>query len=197
MTVPVIAVIGVFHQEVVTLAFGRGRFDGAAVRLTALLLLGFAPGILFGAFQDTLNRVHYASQDSRTPMVLSACAVAVKIGLSLLLVRHYGVLGLALATCAAAATYSLLQFVLLKHSLGFAPFRGMARIGMQTLLAGAVMAVVGFGVRQAVRHTGLLPSTTAGVGAALLVYGSMILALRVDPALHFAHSLRARLRHRP
>ena len=197
VTVPVIAIIGVFHQEVVALAFGRGRFDEAAVRLTALLLLGFAPGILFGAFRDTLNRVHYASQDSRTPMVLSACAVAVKIGLSLLLVRHYGVLGLALATCAAAATYSLLQFVLLKRSLGFAPFRGLARIGMQTLLAGAGMAAVGLGVREAARATGLIPSTAAGVGAAMLVYAILILALRVEPALHFAHSLRARFRHQP
>jgi putative peptidoglycan lipid II flippase len=177
---PVMVIIFAFSVDIVALAFKRGAFNDAATTLTALLFSYYALGVVFGAVRDTLNRVHYAMQDTRTPLILSALAMVIKVILSLALVQRMGAAGLALATSIATATYCILQFVVFRRRLGGQFHVRLPRILGQTLIAVIAMTAVILVYTAMIpthgRLLGFLAPTLLGMGA----YLAVLLYLKVE-----------------
>lgn len=159
---PITALAMVLRLQIVELLLGYGRFDQAAVQLTADTLLLFMLGLTAHSAIGVLARAFYARQDTRTPVAAAVLAVVVNVSLGILLVGPLGLpaLGLAIATAAWVEALVLL-WLLGRREAGFDP-RAIASVTLRAVIgsaAAAVAALVVLGLASAV----LGPGPVAGV----------------------------------
>lgn len=115
---PITAVIGIYNVEIVTIVFQRGEFGFLATERTSSVFFFYGLGILFLSFRELFNKVFYAKQDTKTPLIISFIAVSINIVLSIILVKSMGVEGLALASTVSLIVYVLIQVIILHKKVG-------------------------------------------------------------------------------
>lgn len=111
LVLPLAALIFVFSKEIVQILFGRGAFNENTVLFVSRALKIYALGIVGASFRDVLNKVFYSMKDTKTPMLNGTIAVAVNIGLNIVLVRQFEYLGLASATSVSATVCTILLLI--------------------------------------------------------------------------------------
>lgn len=111
LVLPLAALIFAFSKEIVQILFGRGAFNENTVVFVSRALKIYALGIVGASFRDVLNKVFYSMKDTKTPMINGTIAVAVNIGLNILLVKKFEYLGLALATSVSATVCTILLLI--------------------------------------------------------------------------------------
>jgi len=161
---PITALAMVLRLQIVELLLGYGRFDQAAVHLTADTLLLFMLGLTAHSAIGVLARAFYARQDTRTPVAAAILAVVVNTSLGVLLVGPLGLpaLGLAIATAAWIEALVLL-WMLGRREAGF-DLRAIASVTRHAVIGSAVAAVAALLVLQ-VASALLGPGAVAGVPA--------------------------------
>lgn len=107
-----------FAEPIVSLLFGRGKFDSTAIAMTTSALFFYTIGMVGFGLREVLSRTFYAFQDTKTPAINAAIAVVINIVLNLILSRYLGIGGLALATSIAAIVGTGLLFVSLRKKIG-------------------------------------------------------------------------------
>ena len=143
---PITALGMVLRVEVVELLLGYGKFDQAAVQLTADTLLLFLLGLTAHSVIAVLTRAFYARQDTRTPTVAAVLAVAINTTLAIALVGSLGLPAIGLSIAAAAWTEALVLLVVLRRREG--PALDLAALGavfaklLLAAIAGAAVAAV-------------------------------------------------------
>lgn len=131
-----------FSEQIVTLLFGRGAFDSAAVAMTSGALFFYSIGMIGFGLRTTLTKAFYSLQDTKTPMINSSIAMILNIILNIILSKYMGISGLALATSIAAIFAMVLMFISLRTKIG--PF-GMKQISisfLKILFASLVMGLI-------------------------------------------------------
>lgn len=111
LVLPLAALIFVFSKEIVQILFGRGAFNEETVLFVSRALKVYALGIVGASFRDVLNKVFYSMKDTKTPMINGTIAVAVNIGLNIVLVKRFEYLGLAFATSISATVCTALLLI--------------------------------------------------------------------------------------
>lgn len=111
LVLPLAALIFVFSKEIVQILFGRGAFNENTVSFVSRALKIYALGIVGASFRDVLNKIFYSMKDTKIPMINGTIAVAVNIGLNILLVKKFEYLGLALATSVSATVCTILLLI--------------------------------------------------------------------------------------
>ena len=111
LVLPLAALIFMFSKEIVQILFGRGAFNENTVLFVSRALKIYALGIVGASFRDILNKVFYSMKDTKTPMINGTIAVAVNIGLNIVLVRKFEYLGLAFATSVSATVCTVLLLI--------------------------------------------------------------------------------------
>lgn len=180
INVPAAAGLVLLSEPVTRLLFERGQFAAADTALMTPVLAVCALGLPFISHVSLALRAFYALKDTATPVRAAAISFVVNLGLSLLLMRWWGTIGLAAAGTLAVVAQSLyLQAKLAgkQPGLGLAPLVGdlgkilAAAAGMALLTwAGArgVAAVALPGkAGDWVVVLGLIPLSAAAYGAAL------------------------------
>lgn len=87
-----------FSTDIVSLLFERGQFDTNATLLVSEALFFISLSMIPYMARDTLTRVFYAFDDSKTPFLIALGSVLVKIIMNFLLVQKMGVGGIMLST---------------------------------------------------------------------------------------------------
>lgn len=105
--VPLMIGIFFFREELIYVAFSRGAFNQDAVAITSSLLGCYCVGILFSAFRETVTKVFYSLEDTKTPATNATIGVALNLVLNLTLPFIFGVQGLALGTSFTAMFISI------------------------------------------------------------------------------------------
>jgi putative peptidoglycan lipid II flippase len=122
--------------------FVRGAFDENAAMASARVLMAYG----FGLPAIVLIRAAVASfqarGDTTTPMLISLLAVAVNVGLKLLLFRSHGAAGLAIATSAGAWINLLLLAFLAMRKGDMQPDKTTIRVFAAVAVASAALAAV-------------------------------------------------------
>ena len=203
INVPATIGLMVLGVPIVELIFERGSFTAGDTSATAAALLLYAPGLAGYAAVRIAVPCFYALGSSRTPAAISMAAVALNIGLNLLLVRVLGYRGLALGTSVAALTNALVLLLLLRRRLeGLDSPRLLTLVG-KVAVASALMGAAAWlaydclldlwgGAGFAVRLGRLAASIASGL--VVLVLAARLLRLReLDEA---AGQIAARLRRR-
>lgn len=101
--VPVMAGFLILSKPIIQLVYERGQFDAQSTLLTSSALFFYSLGMVGYALQEISNRIFYASQDGKTPMIISAIGVGLNIILSIVLVRGFSLDHRALAFSAAVS----------------------------------------------------------------------------------------------
>lgn len=185
----------------VQLIYQHGEFDAHSTELVAWALLWYAAGLVGHSLLEVVTRAFFALKDTRTPTIVTSIAMGLNLAFSVafsLLFNAIGWLpfgGLALANSLATFLEVGTLLVLLRRKAGGLGGRrvlaalgqgGLAAAGMSLALAAWVGVTSGG------------PSWLAalgGVAVGAVVYGLLLLALRVDEAGWFLRQVR-RLAHR-
>ncbi|HYM84944.1 MAG TPA: murein biosynthesis integral membrane protein MurJ [Candidatus Dormibacteraeota bacterium] len=178
------------HEQVVTLAFGYGRFgsDLSALALTSETLLIFLVGLPAHSLIAIQARAFYARQDTRTPVLAAVLAVVINVVVSVLTVGSLGLRGLALGIALGAwAEAVVLAVVLDRRGVGpgiaaesatWTLFAALA--GLAGLAAWAVTLAFGAAVGASPGKPLLLVEATVATLVAIAVYTAAGLALRLE-----------------
>ncbi|MBP5596412.1 MAG: polysaccharide biosynthesis C-terminal domain-containing protein, partial [Pseudobutyrivibrio sp.] len=96
-------------NDIVTVLFGRGKFDNIAIQNCSLALIGYGFMFVPYVFRELFSRFQYGYGDSKRPMFNSAISIVINIILSVLLSRVWGVLGVTLATSISVFVCAILN----------------------------------------------------------------------------------------
>ncbi len=108
----------IFAGPAVKLLFGRGAFGIQAISMTTTALFYYSIGMLGFALRDILSMAFYSIQDTKTPMINSTIAIFLNIILNLILSKHMGIGGLALATSISTIFCTILLSISFKKKIG-------------------------------------------------------------------------------
>lgn len=86
-----------FNQDIISLLYGYGNFNGDDVLLTSNILIFSSIGIVFMGIRELINRSYYSTKETKIPTIYSIIGIGFNIFLSLILYKRFGVLGIALA----------------------------------------------------------------------------------------------------
>jgi putative peptidoglycan lipid II flippase len=190
---PLAALGIVLREHVVELLLGYGRFDAAAVHLTADTLALFLIGLTAHSLIAVLARAFYARQDTRTPTVAAILAVVLNGVLAIALVGSLGLPAIGLAIAIAAWSEAIALLIWLRRREPSFDVAGVASVALRCLLAAAVAAAV-VGVALAGTSLGdlgtidadslggkltILAVAAVATGVGLAIYAGATFALRV------------------
>ncbi|TDR88933.1 murein biosynthesis integral membrane protein MurJ [Enterovirga rhinocerotis] len=162
--------------------FQRGAFDAAAVTRSANVLSAYAIGLPAAVILRSMTASFFARQDTTTPLWASFAGYGVNIALKIVLIDHWGVVGLALATSVGAWTNVLILWLLALRRGFTAPSRSLVMTLVAVACGCALLAVIGIFGRAPLEaalgpHAGPLThlATLAVLGlAGLVVYGGVV-----------------------
>ena len=139
LNVPATIGLMVLAKPIIALIYERGEFNAFDTTSSAAALMWYAPGLLGYSAVKIASPTFYSIRDSRTPVIVSVCSIAVNLVLNLVLVRTMGFEGLALGTAVAAMFNAALLLVLLRTRLGGLDGRALAIALLKISAAAAVM----------------------------------------------------------
>ena len=98
--IPMIILIMLLAQDGISLVFERGAFNSNAVVMVSEALCFLSFSIIPYVFRDSITRVYYAFNDSKTPFVIATSSIALKAFLNWLLILklNMGIAGITLST---------------------------------------------------------------------------------------------------
>lgn len=108
---PVIVVVSFMSSNIVTIVYGRGRFDSQAILQTATGLFGYIYCLIPVVVKNVLTRAYYGLNDTKRPMVMSVLEVALNITLSILLAGKFGIIGVVGATAISSLVFIAVMLV--------------------------------------------------------------------------------------
>lgn len=181
----------VLSTPITRLAYERGSFDSAATAMTASALVFYSMGLIGNAIKMMLNRVFYALQDTKTPMINGAYNLGLNFVFNLFFVQFMGHNGLAFAT---SITTTLTAFVLiykLRKKIGNLGFRAVTQSAIKTFAAAGIMGAAVYFIDKglvSVLGTSTLMELIAlliTVAIGIVIYLVLLLLFQVEE-LHFA-----------
>ena len=184
LTLPASLALLAIPLPIVITLFEHGVFDRAASQATAWALAAFALGLPAYVLIKILQPAFFAREDTVTPLKFAGASVLVNIGLSLILYRALGYVGVALATALAAwLNTALLGLALRRRGFLVLDARLRARLP-RILVASLVMGAALWAAAGALAAWFDRGLATQIVGLAILIagglglYGLAALALR-------------------
>ncbi len=191
----------------VRLLFEHGVFTTEASVLTAAALFGYAPGLIAFSAHAVLASAFFATNDSRTPLMVGLGMLISNVILDFVLVRMFGVGGIAWANSLALFGGAAAMIWLLKRRLGDAGRAGdedllggaMARALVKMTIASLVMAAVvflvadwmgAFDLSRKVRDL-VIPVTAASAAGAVAFVGAAF-GLRIEEASILVGKVKAK-----
>lgn len=149
ITLPAAVALAVLAGPLTATIFGYGEFGAHDVRMAALALAGYAPGLLGFSLVKVLAPGYFARQDARTPVRLGLIALGVNLGFNVLVVLPAFAVGFPAPHVLLAVSTSLsglINAVLLWRGLareGFCrPRQGWSGMLSRILVATLVMAAL-------------------------------------------------------
>ena len=171
-TIPAALGLIVLARPIINVLFAHGVFTGDEVVRTAGAMQFYAVGLLGIAASIVLTRCFFAMRDSRTPVIVAAGVMALNVLCSALLVRPFGVNGLASANSISSLTEAILLFYLLERRVGEINGELLWACIARVAVASAVMAGATFAVAALLWHAaGTLQQHAATLAAAIVVGG--------------------------
>jgi putative peptidoglycan lipid II flippase len=188
------------RHSIVALMLEYGRFDEQSTQMVAWALLWYAAGLIGHCIVEIFSRAFYALHNTIIPVTVGVLAMVLNIALSILISRWFESIGwmphggLALANSLATGLEAIVLWVLMRQRLeGLNERRVIQGIWQATLGTG----VMGFALWVWLNQMTETPHWILGLGGVLvggLVYGLMLLILRVDEVQRLIGVLRRRIR---
>jgi len=133
--------LAVLGEPIIRILFERGEFTSYSTAITQSALFYYSFGLLAYGGVKLLVTSFYSMHDTMTPVKTAFAAVIINIILSLALMRHLKLGGLALATSISATFNFVALFILLRKKLGDFGTRSIVDSFLRVLYASVAMGV--------------------------------------------------------
>lgn len=198
---PLSLLIIILARPIVGILFQRGAFGVEDAKMTAECIQMYAIGYLTININPVLNRVFYAYNDTKTPMINSIIAVILNIILNVATVHKYKHMGLAFSSSVASVFTTILLLIQLKKKLNGLEFRKLARDLAKIILASAAMCISIYAIYGYVESymNGMLMTLLATIliaVIALLVYVTCTSIFKVGITLEIKTVIAGKLRRK-
>jgi putative peptidoglycan lipid II flippase len=194
VTIPASVGLMVLGEPVIRLLFEHGTFDDQSTRATAYALVFFSIGLAGHATVEIVDRVFYALDDTRSPVLIAISAIGLNVVLSLLFMQiwlrndpAHAFGGLALANSIAALVEAVILLRVISVRLPTFDVRGLSTAALRILAASLVMGLpVAWLAGQLdpllrpYGTPGLALLLAVGVSSGALLYGLVSLTFRSD-----------------
>ena len=117
MAFPIFIAILLLGYDSVLIVFQRGAFDSRATSMVAQALLFLSLAILPYIFRDTVTRIYYAFNDSKTPFLVALSSVVIKLLLNACLIDKLGIGAITLSTSFVTLFNGAVLGILLKRKI--------------------------------------------------------------------------------
>lgn len=111
--IPITVFMLMFNLPIVTVFFERGQFDAEVSRKVAYGLFFYSWGILPQSLLVMFNRIFYAYNDSKTPLMIGIFTAVIHVILCYYLALHFGYIGIALGSSIYAFSYFFILYYML------------------------------------------------------------------------------------
>jgi putative peptidoglycan lipid II flippase len=140
LTLPAAVALAVCAPAFVTAFFVGGKFTAGDGATMAEIVVALVCGLPAYVVVKILNPGFFAREDTRTPVWTALAALAFNVAVNLVVVRRFGIVGLAAATAASASLNCVLLYAIL-HARGW--FRFTARLGSRIARQALASAAMG------------------------------------------------------
>ncbi len=198
--IPSTIAVLVMGRPIVRLFFERGEFTAArSTPMTTVAFVCYSLGLVCYGGTKVITQAFYSLKDTKTPVKIGIVVVAGNIIFDLVLVRLWGLAGLALATAFSSAIGFVLLGVTLRGRIGDVGLKSLVIMSTKVLAAAVVMGAGMRGVSQVLEpHTAGFAGKALQVGAAAAVGLLLLLGvsymLRVKEVMSVAGMLIGRRR---
>ncbi|MET0587455.1 MAG: murein biosynthesis integral membrane protein MurJ [Novosphingobium sp.] len=143
LTLPAAAALAVCAPAFVTAFFVGGKFTLADGAIMANIVVALVAGLPAYVIVKILNPGYFAREDTRTPVWTALAALTFNIGINLIVIQRFGIVGLAAATAASASLNCVLLYSIL-HIRGWFHFTVplASKIARQLVATGAMTAAL-------------------------------------------------------
>lgn len=143
LTLPAAAALAVCAPAFCTAFFVGGKFTAADGAIMAQIVVALVAGLPAYVIVKILNPGFFAREDTRTPVWTALVSLTFNIAVNLVVVKRYGIVGLAGATAASATLNCLLLYVIL-HLRGWFHFtlRLAGKVARQIVATAAMAAAL-------------------------------------------------------
>ncbi len=143
LTLPAAAALAICAPAFTAAFFVGGKFTLADGAIMAQIVVALVAGLPAYVVVKILNPGFFAREDTRTPVWTALASLLFNIAVNLVVVRRFGIVGLAAATAASASLNCLLLYAIL-HARGWfrftLPLAG--KIARQLIATGAMAAAL-------------------------------------------------------
>jgi len=196
--IPIIILILTLAKDGVSLIFERGAFNSDAVIMVTEALCFLSFSILPYVFRDSITRVYYAFNDSKTPFIIAMSSIALKAFLNYLLILKLdmGIAGITLSTTFVTLFNAVMLGLLIHKKIKlaykdlFVNFAKMIVAGVLTLVI-CIFASNWFNSVELPKYIFESVKIISVMALCLIVYTILNLALKMD----YAKELLKRLKH--
>lgn len=109
--------IFIIRTDAIRLALQRGAFDNEATLVVSEILFFITLSIIPYVFRDSATRLFYSFNDSKTPFLIAIACIALKCIFNLILVKPFGINGIALSTTLVTLFNATTLGVLLRRKI--------------------------------------------------------------------------------
>ena len=196
LLVPAAAAILVLSEPMVRLVYERGEFDAAQTELVAEALFWFAFSLPFNGLFLLMTRTFFSLQRPWLPTAISVANLAITAVAALLLYEPYGVGGIVAATAIATAVSVGAQAAILRATLGRLELGRLSWTAARLLVAAGALAGASYAIWSLLDEAlgrglaGQIASLTAALAVGAIVYGVVIVLMRVPEAAQLRRLLR-------
>lgn len=189
--------IMLLSTPIVATLYQHGAFDARMTELVSWALIWYSAGLLGHSMLEVITRAYFSQQDTRTPVLVGAAAMALNIVLSLVLSGYFARFGwwalggLALANGTTTALEVMVLWMILNRRLGAVHSQPVFAAAAHSLAGSMIMAVV-LALWLRLGLAGWIQAT-GGVIIGTVVYISAILLMRVPEGLRVVAVIRERL----
>ncbi len=137
-----------FTKDIVIVLFERGVFDATATLMVSEALFFITLSLIPYMARDTVTRVFYAFDDSKTPFAIAMCSVAIKILMNAIFVKTLGIGGIMLSTTLVTIFNATMLSILIRRKKVDLDYRGFGKTLLKIALATVMAGAVAFGLNE-------------------------------------------------
>ncbi len=140
LLVPITVGFVMLGEKFIDLIYGYGKFTEENVRLGGSVFALYGIGVLGLGFKEITDRAFYARKNTRTSAYNGVVIMVVNIVLSIVLVKDYGLQGIAAAYSIAALTGGVNIILCFRRKYRDVKLKAMLLTFIKSVIASAVMA---------------------------------------------------------
>jgi putative peptidoglycan lipid II flippase len=193
----IMAFIIIFSQDTIQLLLERGEFNHSDTVMVAMALIFLSLSIIPYVARDTLTRIFYAFDDSKTPFYVATFSILIKALMNFLFVKQLGISAIMLSTTTITLVNAVLLAIFIRKKVNL-EFKNLLTPTFKILLATLIMSAAAISLKFYLDH--ILPNNTIFLAGKLVVYSVVCMvsyfALAIIFKIHAANQIFNRVKQK-